>query len=532
MTRTRRISVAIFVAWCFAMLAAVPASATPIVLTVGGGPEPSYNQLSLEKNVFYLRQVLEDLGAGGWPQDTFFADGGAGEHTVQYGVNEDDDLQFLGVLEALANSGGYNGTVTEQYRKTELTGLKGPATAAALTQWFNTTGAAIPAHGELLFYYTGHGGGDNGRANPPRNTTLSLWDKPSMTMRQFASLLDKTDPSVTVMLVMVQCHSGGFANVIYKDGEPRNGLSKQLRFGFFATSASRIAAGCTPDIRGEDYREFSTAFFAALSGRTRTGKAVEKPDYAHAGKTTYMDAFTYVLLTSDTVDLPMTTSDQLLRDFSRYDSSASRNRSRYTTAPTTAAASQPVTMSPRLLPANARYSEIEPLATPAERAAITGLAKILELDKTDPLAGARALLDRVDRQRRSWSAQNQSVDRQYETAREKLRHAVYMKWPELADAWLPANASLRDKANLPALKSQIRAMPEYKAFTGAAQASQAQQVKLELLERKWIKAQRLIDRAETVILRANLSRVASPEVQKRFQELTEHENGTITAEHF
>ena len=48
------------------------------------------------------------------------------------------------------------------------------------------------------------------------------------------------------ILVMVQCYSGGFANAIFKEGNPEKGLSDYPRAGFFATVSDRVAAGCTP----------------------------------------------------------------------------------------------------------------------------------------------------------------------------------------------------------------------------------------------------------------------------------------------
>jgi hypothetical protein len=445
---------------------------------------------------------------------------------VQYLGEESPDLQFLERLSALVSSGEVS-SLNEMYRRTELTNLTGPATSVALTRWFTDTGASLPTGSELLFYYTGHGGGDASGIRPPRNTTLSLWDKPSMSVHQFASLLDKMNPAVNVMLVMVQCHSGGFANVIYTGGEPKNGLAKQLRFGFFATTAARQAAGCTSDIRGEDYREFSTAFFAALSGKTRTGKVVEKPSYAHDGKTTYMDAFTYVLLTSDTIDLPMTTSDLLLRDFSHF--ASGRGRRRFADN----ASTKPVdpSISQKLLPADATYATIEPYCSPTQRAAITGLGKLLGVDPVDPVTGARKLQIEIERDQQKARNQMSPLQQRYNQASEKLRHLLLMKYPELGDPWLPAGAAMRDPSHLPQLRAEVDPMPEYAEFVHAADAVGQAFEQQEDLERKWVKAQRLIDRAETVILKANLPLTASQEIQDRFKLLTEHEAGTLTADH-
>ena len=116
---------------------------------------------------------------------------------------------------------------------------------------------------------------------------------------------------------MVQCFSGGFADVIYDQADPRRGLSPRNRCGFFATTFDRTAAGCTPDIMLDDYREYSTYFWAALCGHTRTGKPVEQPDFLDDGRIGMSEAHAYTMIHSETVDIPVKTSDTFLRQYSR-----------------------------------------------------------------------------------------------------------------------------------------------------------------------------------------------------------------------
>ncbi len=72
---------------------------------------------------------------------------------------------------------------------------------------------------------------------------------------------------------MVQCYSGGFANLIFEQGQPDKPLAKANRCGFFATVHDRIAAGCTSDIDEEDYHEYSSAFWAAISRARANGQS-------------------------------------------------------------------------------------------------------------------------------------------------------------------------------------------------------------------------------------------------------------------
>ena len=61
-------------------------------------------------------------------------------------------------------------------------------------------------------------------------------------------------------------------------------MSGANRCGFFATVHDRKAAGCTADIDEANYQEYSTYFFAALRGKTRTGTPITPPDYDGDGR--------------------------------------------------------------------------------------------------------------------------------------------------------------------------------------------------------------------------------------------------------
>ena len=58
-------------------------------------------------------------------------------------------------------------------------------------------------------------------------------------VKEFAGYLEKLPPGVQVVLVMVQCYGGGFADVIYTGGDAGKGLSPRNRCGFFATVGLR-----------------------------------------------------------------------------------------------------------------------------------------------------------------------------------------------------------------------------------------------------------------------------------------------------
>jgi hypothetical protein len=111
-----------------------------------------------------------------------------------------------------------------------------------------------------------------------------------------------------VTMVMVQCHSGAFARLVLDPA-----LQDRPLCGFFAAPKERVAAGCTPSVLEEDYHDFTGYFFAALTGKDRMGRTVPKADYNKDGKVGGDEAMAYALMTDESIDVPICTSDVLLR---------------------------------------------------------------------------------------------------------------------------------------------------------------------------------------------------------------------------
>jgi hypothetical protein len=472
------------------------------ILTFGGGPEPSHNQQSLERNILYFRSILQLLHMDKVPHDIFFADGTSSSRIVQYRdtVPAADDI--TSVLASIYDDDA--DSLTLRFRPAAIPGMAGPSTPPAINKWFDGVGKTLAAHDRLLIYFTGHGGQPDRRH--PRDTVLYTWNNSSMAVHEFVAQLDKLDPSVDVTMVMVQCHSGGFANVIYNHGDPAKGLSKYHRCGFFATIPNRPAAGCTPDIDEDDYQEFSTTFFAALAGKTRAGKTIERPDYDHNGVTTLAEAFTYVLLTSDTIDIPMTTSDQYLFDQFPQDDSRFRSRKLANTTPI----SDP-------------FSTILAAATPAQKAALEGLSTQLKLDGEDRLAAARLAASDVDKQRRGLEQEERGEQTLSDAARERLKRDVTMRWPEFDIPWHPQAAALATAQSTVIMDAIVRD-PSYKEFIDAQNKEEAAAEKDLDLERHWAKLMRFINRTEVVARAAQLEKSGTPEVIAAYKMLTAREN--------
>jgi hypothetical protein len=301
---------------------------------------------------------------------------------------------------------------------------------------------------------------------------------------------------VQVVLIMVQCHSGGFGDVIFKNADAGPLLAEPTRCGFFATWHDRLAAGCTPDTQEENYKDYTTYFFAALSGKTRVGQAIAAPDYDHDGKTSMAEAHAYVLLTSDTIDIPMCTSDVLLRQFSKIKDDKVKE----------------------LVTPSTKFETLIKETSPDRRAVLEGLSKQLELKGDDRAASARALADSIDKQRKALEQRPSGRRNDREGPGNQLKAAVMARWPEIANPFHPAAMAALTREAAEIVKT-IETHPAFKQWDAQSQKSEEQSMKSFGLERKWVKCQRFLYVSESVALEANLGKFASKMIQERYKTL-------------
>ena len=282
----------------------------------------------------------------------------------------------------------------------------------------HTTSAQRSRVGDrLILYVTAHGEKSDDRKNP-YETSIMLWNDEKLTVSEFVALLDTLPEGVSVVAVMVQCYTGGFARFIYDKADPENGLAKQNRCGFFATVHDRVAAGCTPDVDETTYVEYSTYFWEAVAGHTRAGKPITLPDYDGDGKVSFAEAHAYTVLNADTIDLPLTSSSEFLSVESNFKDDDH----------------------PELLPKDAPYDTIHELATPAERAVLDGLSKQLDLTGSDRIAAAQRE-SRATRRGRS-RGRDQSPRRRAARLRDTIADDLKERWPELANVLNPGAVEL------------------------------------------------------------------------------------------
>ena len=266
---------------------ALPDDSQTYFATVAGGGAPGYNEIALEKNVRYFQRSLAELGFSPGIATLFFANGNDGQATVRY---LDDNSQ-------------------QQFKVPEINGLTGAATYANTKGWFQAVANAqkpCPS----FFYFTGHGAYNSENAD---NNSMILWEEVLVSVKEMAGWLDELPADQPFVTMMAQCYSGSFANLIYEGGDPAQPVALHTRCGFFATVDWRPSVGCTPAVNEADYKDYSSSFFAGLTGRDRIGNPVESADYNQDGKVSYAEAHAFAKVDEETTDWPISTVESWLQ---------------------------------------------------------------------------------------------------------------------------------------------------------------------------------------------------------------------------
>lgn len=264
-----------------------PVHGEPNFLVVGGGGAPSYNEIALEKNILYFQRTLKQMGYNPASATVFFANGNDGKATVRY----------------------LDGRGNEKFRIPQISYTQGAATLENIQNYLANI-ATKTQDKPLFFYFTGHG---HLNQRNPDNNALILWQEKLLTVSQLANLLDKLPQKQQIVTMMAQCYSGSFANFIYQDGMPSKPVALQTRCGFFATISTLPSVGCTPEVNEADYEDYSSSFFAGLSGVNRLGKAVPSADYNRDGRVSYAEAHAFAKVDEQSTDLPVSTSEVWLQ---------------------------------------------------------------------------------------------------------------------------------------------------------------------------------------------------------------------------
>ena len=253
---------------------------------MAGGGWPQINEIALEKNVLYFQRTLQALGHSLPNVSLYFANGNSNQATVRY--IDPNSRQELFKAPQIPHLDG--ASTVENFRQV----MQGLAQSPKPT----------------FFYFTGHGAKNDNNVD---NNSMIMWNNGRINVQDFARSLDPLPQNLPFVAMMAQCYSGSFANMIYEGGNPNNNVALKTRCGFFATIKTRTSVGCTPEVNEADYRDYSSSFFAGLSGITRTGDRAPSADYNQDNKISYQEAHAFAKIDNQSTDLPVSTSEVWLQ---------------------------------------------------------------------------------------------------------------------------------------------------------------------------------------------------------------------------
>ena len=530
-------------------------NAEDIFVTIGGGPEPVSNQVSLESNVRFFERTLNAAHPGDPTHHLYFADGDIDKRDLQY---VDDSAELTDGGRWLMTLFGNVDQASMRYRNSELSDLTGPTRKAVLRQKFYELADSMVPGDRLFLYVTAHGGPAVGESEGyqygydysnasvvdgnPFNTTISLWNNEDLTAAELTTWLNDFHPDVNVVMVMAQCYAGGFARTIFQNADPRQGLTSARRCGFFSQRHSKPSTGCTPLVDESTYRDYSTYFWEAIGGHSRLGEPVQSPDFNADGVVSLNEAHAHCLISADSMDVPILTSDVLLRKYSRIvDPAPPAEEESVETAPGFFASlfgadsndeskkTQPAATIERLLARDQTIDQCRSLGRPEQAMVIARLAAELSIDTDQTVlqVGRRAamLQKRLKQQETLWLGQL-TVN---STSVSEIRNAVLREYPELQvsgphPAMLPLMTDGRDAEAFLAFIDDYPITQTY--LEGVKKADRLLQ-KHDRLQNRHAKAIRLRRTLDTVLLQTNLAEVASPDRIAAVRRLIEMESGSI-----
>ena len=470
---------------------------------VAGGQEAARNQVSLEKNVLFFRKVLNERAPDASLTE-WFSSGNEDIRSVQY---EAAGSEVPPANRHMARLFGSTRYLDLQYRRHTLGEIDGSTSTANLNKWFDGHRDELKPGDRLILYVTAHGGRSTDKQKP-ENTRIHLWKRQTIDVLGLQANLNKLPDEVTVVLVMAQCYSGGFAHAIFNDTDSESEEFDHPVCGFFATVSSRESAGCTADINEENYDEFSSHFWAAVRGETRMGQPVENCDLDGDGRISFDEAYAHTILTSRNIDIPMKTSGAFLRARSRYRREEEKSDA-------------------KLLSQHTPYARVVGLARPVERAILEGLSERLGLSGESRYASAEEKAAEIEKKRADLLKQLNDKKRISDGHRSAIRDSLLGRWPELSNLLTEQSVRLVSE-QAGAFTKAVEAHPRFAAWQKIDKEREAIVEQRFLLEKEWAWHIRFQRAHNNVVLAENLQRVGNADDLARFDQICNAEQSGLS----
>lgn len=421
-----------------------PAAPSPSVsdrrwLAVAAGAAPGDFQISIAQDLALAREALPGSGT------ILFGPGKNAQVATLAADRKGDEL--VGKLgDLLAPRGGRD----SRFAPTTLA-VDAPATPERFLAELRTL---LSRPGEPAFVYVaGHGEED----------TIAMWPQAALKVDDVGDELDRLVPRRRLVLMMTTCFGGSFADLAFAPGAETEGVSGDF-CGLFATTGDLPADGCDPNPDRRSQEGYGIHFLNALLGRDRDGASSSAGlDVDGDGRISLLEAHTRARSTSQSANVPTTTSEQFLR----------------AVAP--------------------KSGDAMPLEIAEERAVIDALAARLGLAVGPDVRTAR---ERVARELAALETKHRLAASLADRAREKENDAYRMamgdllaRWPVLDDPWHADYAATLagERAAITAHLEQSPSYARYRAAVAAAIASEDEMWALRARAAPWENLLRAID---------------------------------------
>jgi hypothetical protein len=265
---------------------------------IGGGSDPLSNQISLAQDLELAQRLMAGRAL------TLFGSGALAQVAIEAPPPRAHPPNLRTELARLFQPVPLH----TRYEPARLH-VDGPATSHQALHVLERTLARAVA--PLFVYVTAHG--EQGHA--PRDNALSLWGGFPLQVTDLAALLDQESAQRPARFVITSCFGGGFADLIFRNADPREGLRSTAHCGLFAAPWNDEASGCdpNPDRRGQE--SYGIHLLHALSGKDRQQRnRLSEIDIDGDQRIGLLEAHTWARMHATSFDLPTTTSERYLRE--------------------------------------------------------------------------------------------------------------------------------------------------------------------------------------------------------------------------
>lgn len=464
-------------------------------VTIAGGYARQGNQASMEANVLFFQELVEKSASSNAQHLIYFADGDASEADVQVAENPENAEPTTRLLADILD---WDSPILS-YRNHKIEGVSGRNHPRDIRRGLEELFGKLQAGDRLFIYVSAHGGAATDQNNS-HDTSIHCWDGRQIRSSEFATWLNQVPQDVPVVMVMAQCYCGGFSHAIYAEGDARNGLAAGNRCGFYAQQHDLPAAGCRPDITND--QEYSSYFWGALMGRSRNGLPVENADRNADGRTSLIEAHTFAVIFGETIDIPLRSSEALLRNASQIGDPE---------------------VTPDLLNLELPIVDIAARGSQLDAIIVRELAEQLGLELSTIASDVR---NQASGPLRPMMRRNRGGGRGLRMRSQMLKEELISHWPTLASVKSFADWSVAGVSS-ELLWNEIQSWESYAEYRQAFEARQESRAASEAAELKQVKRRRLAQTLESIVLAANLSQVADTQTQQKYQAMLDLENTTF-----